>query len=74
MIDGIRYYWVRSPISDLPKRFLRTEIFALKANFNLKKKKINIKQKKNQYETKINIKKKNNIKKINQYQKNKVQD
>ena len=34
LIDGIRYYWVRSPINDLSKRFLRTEIFALKSNFN----------------------------------------
>ena len=34
LIDGIRYYWVRSPINDLPKRILRTEIFALKSNFN----------------------------------------
>ena len=38
LIDGIRYYWVRSPINDLPKRFLRTQIFALKSIFNLKKK------------------------------------
>ena len=62
LIDEIRYYWVRSPINDLPKRFLRTKIFALKSNFNLKRK-INIK--KNQYQE-------------NQYQKkfrsNKVQD
>ena len=34
LIDGIRYYWVRSAINNLPKRFLRTEIFALKSNFN----------------------------------------
>ena len=33
MIDGIRYYWVKRPIADLPKRFLRTEIFALRSNF-----------------------------------------
>ena len=33
LIVGIRYYLVRSPINDLPKRFLRTEIFALKSNF-----------------------------------------
>ena len=33
MIDGIRYYWVRSPINDLPKGFLRTELFAIKSNF-----------------------------------------
>ena len=41
LIDGIRYYWVRSPINDLPKGFLRTEIFALKSNFNFKKLKKN---------------------------------
>ena len=33
MIDGISYYWVRSPINDLPMRFLRTELFAIKSNF-----------------------------------------
>ena len=33
MIDGIRYYWVKNPIEDLPKRFLRTELFELKSNF-----------------------------------------
>ena len=32
MIDGIRYYWVKSPIADLPKRFSRSEIFALRSN------------------------------------------
>ena len=48
LIDGIKYYWVRSPINDLPKRFLRTEIFVLKSkkikkiNQNQKKKKIKI--------------------------------
>ena len=34
LIDGIRYYWVRSPINDLPKRFLTAELFSLKSNFN----------------------------------------
>ena len=34
LIGGIRYYWVRRPINDLQKRFLRREIFALKSNFN----------------------------------------
>ena len=43
LIDGIKYYWVRSPINDLPKRFLRTEIFVLKSK---KIKKINQNQKK----------------------------
>ena len=33
MIDGIRYYWIKSLIADLPKRFLRTELFALRSNF-----------------------------------------
>ena len=33
MIDGIRYYWVKSPIADLPKCFLRTELFELRSNF-----------------------------------------
>ena len=33
MIDGIRCYCVKSPIADLPKRFLRTELFALRSNF-----------------------------------------
>ena len=33
MIDGIRYYWIESLIADLPKRFLRTELFALRSNF-----------------------------------------
>ena len=33
MIDGIRYYWVKSPIADLPKCFPRSEIFALRSNF-----------------------------------------
>ena len=33
MIDGVRYYWVKSPIADLPKRFLKTELFALRSNF-----------------------------------------
>ena len=33
MIDGIRYYWVKSPIADLPKRFSRSELFALRSIF-----------------------------------------
>ena len=33
MIDDIRYYWVKSLIADLPKRFLRTELLALRSNF-----------------------------------------
>ena len=32
-IDNIRYYWVKSPLKNLPKRFQRTELFALKSNF-----------------------------------------
>ena len=30
---GIRYYWVKSPLTDLGKRFQRTELFALQENF-----------------------------------------
>ena len=33
IIDNIRYYWVKSPLKNLPKRFQRTELFALKSNF-----------------------------------------
>ena len=33
MIRDIRYYWIKSPIADLPKRFSRSELFALKLNF-----------------------------------------
>ena len=33
MIRGIRYYWIKSPIADLPKRFSRSELFALRSNF-----------------------------------------
>ena len=32
-IDGIKYYWVKSSLTDLPKRFQRSELFALRANF-----------------------------------------
>ena len=32
-IGGIRYYWIKSPIADLPKRFSRSELFALRSNF-----------------------------------------
>ena len=32
-IDEIKYYWIKSPLSDLPKRFQRSELFALKSNF-----------------------------------------
>ena len=33
IIDNIRYYWVKSPLKNLPKRFQRRELFALKSNF-----------------------------------------
>ena len=33
MINSIRYYWVKSPIADLPKRSLRTKLFVLRSNF-----------------------------------------
>ena len=32
-IDNIMYYWVKSPIAELSKRFPRSELFALKSNF-----------------------------------------
>ena len=64
LIDGIKYYWVRSPINDLPKRFLRTEIFALKSNFNLKKKKNQDKKKKIKINKKLKIKKNSELIKI----------
>ena len=34
IIDNIRYYWVKSPLKNLSKIFQRTELFALKSNFN----------------------------------------
>ena len=33
MIDGIRYYWFKSLIADLPNHFLRTELLTLRSNF-----------------------------------------
>ena len=30
MIGGVRYYWIKSTIADLPKRFSRSELFALR--------------------------------------------
>ena len=33
LIDGIRYYWVKSSLTDSPKRFQRSELFAIRANF-----------------------------------------
>ena len=33
VIDDIRYYWVKSPIANLPKRFSRSGHFALRSNF-----------------------------------------
>ena len=33
IIDNVRYYWVKSPLTNLSKRFQRTELFALKSNF-----------------------------------------
>ena len=34
IIDNIRYYWVKSPLKSLSKRFQRTELIALKSSFN----------------------------------------
>ena len=33
IIGGIRYYWIKCPIADLPERFSRSELFALRSNF-----------------------------------------
>lgn len=33
VIDGIRYYWVKSPIANLPKRFSRSGHFVHRSNF-----------------------------------------
>ena len=34
LINGIKYYWVKSSmLTDLPKRFQRSELFALRVNF-----------------------------------------
>ena len=33
IVDGIRYYWVKSPLTDLGKRLQRTELFAIQENF-----------------------------------------
>ena len=83
MIYGIRYYWVRSPINDLPKRFLKTKTLALKPNLNKKKKKNQYqKNPKNQYQKKINIKKYQYQKKVKikknqdqiKFRTNKIQD
>ena len=32
-VDNIDYYWIKSPLTDLKKRFLRSELFPLKENF-----------------------------------------
>ena len=32
-IDDINYYWIKSPLTNVKKRFLRSELFALKDNF-----------------------------------------
>ena len=32
-IDEITYYWVKSPLKDLKKRFQRSELFALREKF-----------------------------------------
>ena len=32
-INNINYYWIKTPLSDLKRRFLRSELFALKENF-----------------------------------------
>ena len=32
-VDNVDYYWIKSPLTDLKKRFLRSELFTLKENF-----------------------------------------
>ena len=32
-IDDINYYWIKSPLTNVKKRFVRSELFALKDNF-----------------------------------------
>ena len=32
-IDDINYYWIKSPLANVKKRFVRSELFALKDNF-----------------------------------------
>ena len=31
--DDINYYWIKSPLTNVKKRFVRSELFALKDNF-----------------------------------------
>ena len=33
VVDNIQYYWIKSPTTNLPNRFSRTELFALRSNF-----------------------------------------
>ena len=33
VIENIQYYWIKSPMTNLPNRFSRTELFALRSNF-----------------------------------------
>ena len=33
MIDNIMYYWIKTSLAKLSKRFSRSELFALKSNF-----------------------------------------
>ena len=33
VVDNIQYYWIKSPMTNLPNRFSRTELFALRSNF-----------------------------------------
>ena len=33
MVGGIRYYWIKSPLADLPMCFSRSELFAVRSNF-----------------------------------------
>ena len=33
VVDNIQYYWIKSPMTNLPNRFSRAELFALRSNF-----------------------------------------
>ena len=33
VLDNIQYYWIKSPMTNLPNRLSRTELFALRSNF-----------------------------------------
>ena len=40
MIDGIRYYWIKNPIADLPKRFFKVRTIRTKIKFSVMQQRI----------------------------------